>query len=1185
MGVQRNRLTARRVAAALRRRAAALRGSASRDATKPRLSVVVPVYNVQDYLAECLDSVLGQTLTDLEVIAVDDGSTDGSAAILDQYAARDPRVRVVRRTNGGLGAARNTGLDRAVGEYLTFVDSDDTIPEDAYRVMVETLDASGSDLVVGRIVRLIRGHERNQPWSRHLHARRRLGIEVEELPKILRDLYTPNKVYRRRFWEENAFRFREVGLFEDQPLITDVYCRARRIDVLQEATYRWRIRDDGSSLSQNMLQAPEVRARHEAIRLTREVLEARGSAPLIEAWRWTLVQDHFPHYLTNTTADGFAAATEMLRDVIGDAVAIGRVADCAPASRVLCYLALAEDRDACLDFARVTRTRDWPVVWEDAEAFVEIPRSGASGYPRELVRLDAWQNEMRAWLADCMVREDGTLEVRGRAYLEYVDSAQFDQSVTLIACHDATGTEIEIGTEPDPRAWTGVDSSHGWIDYRNSGFRAEVSLPQLARAVPESPAGDGWRFEVRVEAAGRSDRGRFWGTRHLSVSRMAVLAEVDGRLARASWSADQGLVLSVFAPPVLARSVHVEEHGELSVEARIDPAFVPTSAALLDDDETRRPVGLERLDDQRWRVVIAGSDLSGEGGPSAAGGAWRVVFYSVDSGRRFLLVTDRLCAEVSRGGLGLQHNRLGQAQLRPERDGLLVTAVSAGSDGVSIEGRLTGVDPAQLRLRLANRRTSTDVATVEVLQADPTTVRAVVPYAYEEWGVRHDGVLPLGDFHVEAGPLAVQLAPEAAEPQTLSLPHLRVELIFPRRQNVLVRVSPPLADDELGRVNQRRLVEYAEQLDEPLRDAVLFQCLRGDIVGDSQLAVDRELARTHPQISRIWATVDHTIAVPAGAERVIVRSREWYRAFATARWIVVNHELPQHFVKRRGQVVVQTYHGHPYKLMGLSRWRRAGWSEPRIERALEGARTWDHLVAPSPLAERLYAENFPGPAQILTIGHPRNDVLVGAEAEAIRARTRELLRLGPEEIAVLYAPTWRDYSSADPWKSKLVDFLDPEEFTTLGEGFTLLLRGHPAHQRHEHRARAVGNGRVVDVTDYPEINDLILAADVGLFDYSSIRFDFAVTGKPMLFFVPDDEIYLSSVGTLLDFAESTPGPHSHTFDELREQLLDLDRIRAEYATAYEKFVTTFNPLDDGHAAARLVGAVFDGSESEGVSGR
>src|SRR5919198_645962 len=120
----------------------------------PKLSVVVPIYNVEDYLDECLRSLAAQTFGDFEAVLVDDGSTDDSAAIAQRFADADPRFRVVRQANGGLGSARNTGTAEARGDYLAFLDSDDVLPREAYARLIGALERSGSDFASGNMERL-----------------------------------------------------------------------------------------------------------------------------------------------------------------------------------------------------------------------------------------------------------------------------------------------------------------------------------------------------------------------------------------------------------------------------------------------------------------------------------------------------------------------------------------------------------------------------------------------------------------------------------------------------------------------------------------------------------------------------------------------------------------------------------------------------------------------------------------------------------------------------------------------------------------------------------------------------------------------------------------------------------------------------------------------------------------------
>ena len=217
---------------------------------EPRLSVVVPVYNVEGYLEECLDSILAQPYDDLEFVMVDDGSTDASADIARRYADRHGNFRLVSQANAGLGAARNAGIEAAQGRYLTFLDSDDRLPADAYSAMMRTLEESGSDFAIGKLVRDEGDRRFAMPRMRDNHRVRRVGVRLDEMPRILADVFAVNKVYRRTFWDQAGLTFPTDIRYEDQPTLTRAFLAADRFDVLTETVYLWRIRTDGSSITQ-----------------------------------------------------------------------------------------------------------------------------------------------------------------------------------------------------------------------------------------------------------------------------------------------------------------------------------------------------------------------------------------------------------------------------------------------------------------------------------------------------------------------------------------------------------------------------------------------------------------------------------------------------------------------------------------------------------------------------------------------------------------------------------------------------------------------------------------------------------------------------------------------------------------------------------------------------------------------
>ncbi|MBA2559374.1 MAG: glycosyltransferase, partial [Propionibacteriales bacterium] len=257
--------------------------SRSQRAT-PRLSVVVPVYNVESYLSACLDSLLAQSFTDLEVVVVDDGSTDGSSAIAERYVREHDRWRLIRTTNRGLGAARNRGVAEVRGEYLAFLDSDDLLPPHAYQLMVSTLQHSGSDFVVGSLELLVDGRLVEPRWIRRAHLQRRLGVTLEEMPPIMRNVFAWNKVFRRSFYERAGLSFPEGVRYEDQVAITEAYLRADAFDVVRRPVYIWRIRDDGSSITQRRHELADLEDRIATKRLTTGLVRRLGSSDLVDFW-------------------------------------------------------------------------------------------------------------------------------------------------------------------------------------------------------------------------------------------------------------------------------------------------------------------------------------------------------------------------------------------------------------------------------------------------------------------------------------------------------------------------------------------------------------------------------------------------------------------------------------------------------------------------------------------------------------------------------------------------------------------------------------------------------------------------------------------------------------------------------------------------------------------------------------
>jgi glycosyltransferase involved in cell wall biosynthesis len=213
----------------------------------PLLSVVVPVYGVEAYLAQCLDSILAGAGGDVEVVAVDDASPDGSPALLDAYAARDPRVKVRHLpTNVGLGNARNAGLDAATGDYVWFVDSDDWLPPGSVPAVLDAVRATRPDVLLVDHVRVHEdGRTETDPSSAVLRGVTGAG-PLADRERLLDLQHTAwNKVVRRAFLADLGLRFHS-GWYEDFPFSHPLLVAADRIAVLDRVCYHYRQRDAGA---------------------------------------------------------------------------------------------------------------------------------------------------------------------------------------------------------------------------------------------------------------------------------------------------------------------------------------------------------------------------------------------------------------------------------------------------------------------------------------------------------------------------------------------------------------------------------------------------------------------------------------------------------------------------------------------------------------------------------------------------------------------------------------------------------------------------------------------------------------------------------------------------------------------------------------------------------------------------
>ncbi|MFY0405707.1 CDP-glycerol glycerophosphotransferase family protein [Solicola sp. PLA-1-18] len=312
---------------------------------------------------------------------------------------------------------------------------------------------------------------------------------------------------------------------------------------------------------------------------------------------------------------------------------------------------------------------------------------------------------------------------------------------------------------------------------------------------------------------------------------------------------------------------------------------------------------------------------------------------------------------------------------------------------------------------------------------------------------------------------------------------------------------------------------------------------------------------------------DHAAAFPADARTVPVQGEAAVAALEDADLVVASSHIELTWTKKPGATYLQTWHGTPLKRVHHD----VLWApEGRLDWLQQDVDRWDALLSPNEVSTPRLRGAFGFDGDVWETGYPRNDALQAPDRDAVRRRVRAELGLADDTVAVLYAPTWRDDEGYRSDGSPITMGLDLARLTErLGDGYQLLVRLHNLVTGRWAHEEIDG---VTDVSYHPDIRDLYLAADVLVTDYSSVMFDFCVTGKPVVFDAYDLERYRDSTrGFYFDLLPVAPGPVLSTTEEVGDALADLPRLRAEHADAYTAFADTFCRLEDGRSTERVLG--------------
>jgi CRISPR system Cascade subunit CasB len=370
-------------------------------------------------------------------------------------------------------------------------------------------------------------------------------------------------------------------------------------------------------------------------------------------------------------------------------------------------------------------------------------------------------------------------------------------------------------------------------------------------------------------------------------------------------------------------------------------------------------------------------------------------------------------------------------------------------------------------------------------------------------------------------------------------------------------------------------LHYRVQLRLPLRaDRAVFSSYWGRGHGCNPGALESAFRTWAPHITTTWiAHAEHHHTIPASTRRLRPGTAAYWTALARSKYLVNNVNFDRRLVKRPGQIMIQTQHGTPLKRMGLDlQDRPAAARGTDFAELMRSVDKWDYCLSANRHSTLVWERVFPSSYTMLEYGLPRNDVFQRATSADV-SRLRELLGIPEGAVAVLYAPTYRDYRRTQRQALDLERVL-----RRLGPRFVVLTRSHHAY---EAPPASASGGRLIDVSGHPSIESLCLASDALVTDYSSLMFDYAGLDRPIVIHADDWEAYEAARGTYFDLRAFPPGAVARSEDELIDIFASGHWRGSRSAQLRAAFRERFCPYDDGRAAERVVRRVVLG-ESAGL---
>lgn len=1138
------------------------------------ISVIVPIYNVEEYLEECLDSILNQTKKDFEVIMVDDGSTDSSGEIAKSYAEKYPNFHYFYKENNGLGCARNYGVEHSDSKYIIFMDSDDKISEDLYEKMFIAAEKNQSDLTICNVARC----NSKRAWSSSLHKRAFSNIEpnthITKNPNLMYDTTSWNKLILRSFYEENNFAFPENILYEDIPVTIPMHFMANNVSVVESAYYYWRVRDGVTkSITQNTDDFTNLYDRISVMKMVNKFIADNNiDKELVNEWQKKELQIDLMIFINNCKSlpeDAFVKTLEIINEYIDENIDKDVFKSLTLINQQKYEYARQYNVDKLIELIKYQNKDYYNAKIEEKngrfiatlpDEFFTIENRDAT---EELAVYEPKKN-----ISDITLGKD-KLEISAYIYKSRINIADFsEQKISVYLENELTNhlTPLNITpirnketTEMKGSLFDTSTNTASSYNYDGTGFKIEIDLNELE--INENNKGCNRVlvcYENRV-CSGKLRLGCWhkvspnsavvFGNKHIrvmydDVNELRIYINNETNFASTVNIADNkiSVTLENEAKEIYAIS---EENEKIEFSSKDNKVF------FADCDNIKRNVNyslfIKDTDDKESvllyrskRVIIKNNSY-----PSAIFMTNKnhqirfTVNNSVTSVRNMYKLQNFILMDTS---APCNRNELSNAK----------KAVLYVNDNVAGERVIL----AKSKCFIKNNR----LHCAFIINFNNKRITKNLYAGIRDIYISYENKNKEIDNHII---YSSKFYKRIVKFETLEINCYRgVNCSIRMKISQLWKENENTADKRKALTAQNYPKYRTKKLDDK---CIVFESMWGSKYSCNPQHLYEYIDKNYPEYKCVWSLRDARMPIKGNGIRVRRGSQEYFKYLATAKFFVNNVNFEDAYIKRDGQIEIQTMHGTPLKTLGLD---VPGDFPNESSRKLyiEKNDRWNYLLVQGKFMKDKAYDCFAYDKTILECGYPRTDVLYNADKEKI-LDIKKSLGLPLDKKIILYTPTWRKKGFFDMQ-------LDLDKMRErLSDEYIILVRLH--HLCATTDSFTADKKFIFDLHSYRTVEDLYLISDILITDYSSVMFDYALLDKPMLFFTYDLEDYRDNLrGMYVDIEEEAPGPLVFNTDEVISSIMNIDDEMKKYSRKISAFKEKYLGYENGHSCQTIIDTVI-----------